>query len=181
MTKCKVLFNSGKLPRGTDPLDLCNIRYAVDNALYMIDGVQWFISTIIGERDRHGGVDNVRFEIKVQVAYSPTAKTTCDFLYNLLTDAGLEVDEMSYTKKDRTQDTKLEYAFKDHSNAVIATAIADSARAWVSRVNEGSQADDIGDLDLCLTSIRCVKGLLFFSWFDLTDEIHLTLQISNEN
>ena len=159
MSRVKVMSNTGKFAMDADPLDICNTRYAVDNSMYKVEGVQWFISALTGERVRRQALDqSIRFELHIAVGYAPTDDTSYDFLYKTLIDAGLNVDDASFGNKGPQQLEKICKFFKDHANPVVATAIQDSARKWAHLGQPNADGDiDLNDLGLSLTSLRYVR------------------------
>ena len=99
ISAAKVGYNKGVV--SADPhqyLDICNLRLAVDSALANLNGVQWVLSAIGGERNRRGGEDS--FHIEALVGYTQTSSTKGSFINAVMHDIGLSVTNQDHKKND---------------------------------------------------------------------------------
>ena len=134
ISAAKVGYNKGVVP--ADPhqyLDICNLRLAVDSALANLNGVQWVLSAIGGERNRRGGEDS--FHIEALVGYTQTSSTKGSFINAVMHDIGLSVTNQDHKKNDDKMAKFIEHLFKDHNNECVQSKIDASNQNCVDLVS----------------------------------------------
>ena len=134
MKNVKVQYNMGIFEAEEKVDDICNIRFAVDEAMCKIHGVQCFLSAVTGgrltDRSQRRGF---KLQIHGLLGYTETKSTASEFLFHVLSDSGLKVSQSkSINKTDSIKlRQKLVLMFKDHSKQCISEAIERSNQKWV--------------------------------------------------